>query len=99
MLNSTTLNRLDACQAKGFRKIFKRTTTFINRINTNRKIYEEVEEETGRSVKKLCDFHKERRLMLMAKLLIMGNKDPAAGAAFKTDTLEQHDVGKKEWEG
>ena len=82
MLNSITLNRLDALQIRRIGKFFKRTTTFINRSNTNRRIYEEVEEETGRSVKKLSDFHKERRLMLMAKLLIRGNKDPAAGAAF-----------------
>ena len=69
-LTESELNSLDVFHLKGLRKILKTTTTYIDRANTNQKVYERANaalsepdrmSETKRIIKPLCEFTRKEK--------------------------------------
>jgi len=99
MLNQTVLKELDAFQLKGLRKILKITTTFVNRMHTNEYVFSRARQELDNpddpAIQPLSKFHKDRRVVLMAKTITLRHTDPSARVAFDPDTLRPHGYGTR----
>ena len=100
-LNKTSLNKLNAFQMRGLRRILGMKSTFVDRSATNAKVMEMANQKLSTSkgkaktVKVLSEFHRDRRVTLLAKILALGRDDQGALATLDPDTLEPHDHGKR----
>ena len=96
-LTDATLNRLDVFQLKGLRKILKIPTTYVDRRYTNQYIYQKansiLEREDKPPIKQLSIHHRERRVIRLAKLLVLKEKDPCAKVTLNFHDLRPHDYG------
>ena len=54
-LTKGQMRRLDTFQLKGIRRILNLTTTFINRENTNEKIYQIAEERSKKKIPRISE--------------------------------------------
>ena len=98
IMNQSVLNKLDAFQLKGLRKILKLKTTFYDRDNTNRRVLELATRGMGNKdeqIQLLSEFHMSRRKWMLAKLITLKHHDPSARVALEVETLMPHDYGKK----
>ena len=99
MLNQSVLKELDAFQLKGLRKILRITTTFVNRSHTNEYVFSRARQELDNpedpALQPLSEFHKARRLILMAKIITLRDIDPSARVAFDPETLKPHGYGTR----
>ena len=102
-LNKTSLKKLDAFQMKGLRRITGHQSTFVDRTATNAKVIEAVNQSLrgtrrkGVQVKKLSEFHQERRVTMLAKVIAAGAQDPVTTATMNPDTLQTPDHGRRRW--
>jgi hypothetical protein len=92
--------RLDAFQLKGLRKIMHMQTTFVNRQNTNQKVYETVnnklEEEGARKpLKQFREMYKEACTKRAARTLKASPSDQARRITFETDSIRPRAFGNK----
>ena len=91
------LSKLDTFQLKGLRKMLKMKTTYIDRENTNEKVYQ----EANKRCKGECDIiplseqYRNAKIKSFAKLLNLTGGDLRAEICFKPGTLKPHDYGKK----
>ena len=98
-LKNSLLDRLDAFQMKGIRKIMKLQSSFVDRSMTNERAMRITNErinagqERQKNLKKLSALHRERRVTALAKLIKMREQDPAAKITMDTDTFRPHDHG------
>ena len=101
VFNESHLKKLDTFQLKGLRKILKLPTTYINREMTNLFVVSEANKELakcgGKPIQKLSEFHKQRRKILLAKLITLSQtgEDPCARATLEDNLIAPHDYGKK----
>ena len=99
MMNIGVLSKIDAFQLKGLRKILKVKTAYHDRDMSNEQVYrlanQKFQRRDGEEIIKLSEFHKERRIVLMAKLLTLRDQDPAARVTFNPETLRTHDYGTR----
>ena len=99
MMNKSVLSRLDAFQMKGLRKIMKMQHTYYNRAHTNQYVLDCAAAELGSLddplIQPLSQYHRQQRLKLLAKLITLRHKDPAAKASFDPETLQPYHYGKK----
>lgn len=99
-MNKNVFNRMDAFQMRIFRKVLNELTTFVDREKDNayimRTVNEKVSGELGRDfeIKRMSQWHKERRKLLLAKLIAKKEVGPGARAAFDPDTLRPYVLGK-----
>ena len=98
---ASVLNRLDAFQLKGLRKILGKQTTYYNRTYSNEYLYQLANEhlsEHGCKIIKLSEYHKERRMVLLAKLIVMRDKEPSAKITLDGSGLANYDLkGKRRY--
>ena len=100
-LTDSLQNKLNVFQLKGFRKILKMDTTYVNRANTNEVIYALVETEISKretqakQVTQLSEYYDATRMKLYAKLVSAPEDDPIQIVTFDKTTLRPHDYGKK----
>lgn len=93
--------KLDAFQLKGLRQILRLDTTFINRANSNKKVFEVASQiaypdpNDSRCVKRFSDFHKERKAKLLGHILRADNSDPLREVTFQPDSASRVEYGKK----
>ena len=95
---TSVLNRLDAFQLKGLRKILGKQTTYYNRTYSNDYLYQLVNEilsEHSGKITKLSEYHKERRMILLAKLIVMRDTEPSAKITFDGSGLASYDLKSK----
>jgi hypothetical protein len=96
-LTDATLNRLDVFQLKGLRKILKIPTTYVDRRYTNQYIYQKansiLEREDKPPIKQLSTHNRERRIIRLAKLLVLKEEDPCAKVTLSFSDLRPHDYG------
>ena len=99
MLNTSALNRLNAFQLKGLRKILHIPTTYYNRKYSNEYVLMEANKalqlENHGKLEQLSAYHAKSRKVLLAKLITLGGNEPSATITFDVDTLRPHDYGKK----
>jgi hypothetical protein len=101
VFNESLFRKLDTFQLKGLRKILKLPTTFVNREATNSFVYTEANKHNarlgGKPIEKMSDFHKQRRKILLAKLITLSQSvnEPSARATLQDNLIAPHDYGTK----
>ena len=86
-LNDSHLSKLDVFQLKGLRKILRMQTTFVNRANTNEKVYQEAndrleQEGVKKRLQKFSQAYQKSRMKRFEKLMAAGPEDPARRTTF-----------------
>ena len=86
--------RLDVIQLKGLRKITHMQTAFLNRQNTNQKVYEKVNNQHGeegakKQLKQLRDMHRETCIERAARTIRTSPSDPASRIKYDTDSIRR----------
>ena len=100
-LTQSMARKLDVFQLKGLRKILGMSTTFINRGNTNNKVYAEAtriafnKEGDPRSIRRFSEFHNTRKASLLGHILRTDNEDPLRQVSFQPNTAYRVEYGKK----
>ena len=102
-LKSENMHKLDVFQLKGLRKILKITTTFVDRTNTNERVYElanrSLAENCGRGEPRKITKHSEvymhRKLKWLQDLLQAPEEDIVKQTTLNWNTMKPWDVGKK----
>ena len=100
-LTQSMAKKLDVFQLKGLRKILGMSTTFINRGNTNDKVYAEAtkiafnKEGDNRTIRRFSEFHNTRKANLLGHILRADNEDPLRQVSFQPNTAYRVDYGKK----
>ena len=100
-LNRSLLDKIDAFQMRGLRKILGQVTTFINRELTNATILEMANEKIAaeggklKKVVKLSEVHRSRRVTMLAKIIAQGPENPIARATMDMETFQPHEYGKR----
>ena len=100
-LTEAISKKLDAFQLRGLRKILGLNTTFINRANTNAKVYEEASRiaypslHDNRRVQRFSEFHSKRKAKLMGHILRTDRDDPLRQISFQPATAYRVLYGKK----
>ena len=93
------MSSLDVFQLKGLRKILKITSTYVNRSHTKEYVYNRARQELGDEgdplMQPLSAYHKERRVLMMAKVITLRSSDPGARATFEPETLNPHGYGTR----
>ena len=93
--------KLDVFQLKGLRKILGMETTFINRANSNKRVYQEATKTAFpkpgdmREIKRFSEFHNERKARLLGHILRADNNDPLRQVSFQPGTAYRVQYGKK----
>ena len=91
-LTEAMSKKLDVFQLKGLRQILKLETTFINRANSNQKVFEIATRtaypnpDDNRHIKRFSDFHKERKANLLGHILRASEDDPLREVNFQPGT-------------
>ena len=70
-LNDTAKRRIDAFQLKGLRKILNLKTTYVDRNNTNQRVYEQAQEKVNegltegsksrKTIQRLSEYYEDKR--------------------------------------
>ena len=106
-LTQATIRKLDTFQLKGLRKILGLKTTYVNKHNTNERVYQaantKMEQQSrrgtpprGKKVIKLSQYYEMTKAKLFARMILMNIGDERAAVAFNQTTFTPHDHGKKE---
>ena len=90
-------NKLNTFQLKGLRKMMKMKTTYIERDNTNEKVFLEANRRCKGecTIIPLSEQYINAKIKAFAKLLNLRRGDPRAEIVFQPGTLKPHDYGKK----
>ena len=100
-LTDALAKKLDAFQMRGLRKILNLEPTFINRINTNKKVLAEATQiaysgqHSNRRIKSFSEYHKERTAKLLGHIIKCEDADPLRQITFQEGTAYRLDYGKK----
>ena len=100
-LTQSMARTLDVFQLKGLRKILGWETTFINRGNANRKVYEAAtrisfpNDHTSRMIIRFSKFHNERKAQLLGHVLRAEDEVPLRHVTFQPSTAYRVEYGKK----
>ena len=99
VFNETHVRKLDTFHLKGLRKIFKLPTSYINWEVTNAFVYAEanraIARDGGKQIQTMSEFHKQRRKVMLAKLISLAGREPSARVTLQDDIIAPHDYGKK----
>lgn len=109
-LNEGTIKHLNAFQLKGLRKILNMKTTYIDRANTNKKVFEKANSiknpkgTEGKNIKTYEQYVHAKQNQLLSHIVRTDNSDPmrqctlAEGTAYPFE-VEKRRVGrpKNEW--
>ena len=83
------MKKLDSFQLKGLRKILRLDTTFINRSNTNKKVFElanaakNPEDITGKHIKPFSLYIHEKQEVWVKHIIRSENGDPLRQCSFE----------------
>ena len=100
-LTESLAKKLDAFQLRGLRKILGMNTTYINRANTNAKVYEEASKlafpnsRDHRRIQRFSEFHNKRKTSLLGHILWSEPGDPLRQITFQPNTAYRVFYGKK----
>eukprot|EP00975_Prorocentrum_lima_P043373 9103968-Prorocentrum_lima.AAC.1 len=92
-LNKEHRDTLRTFQLKGLRKILRLKTTFIDRSNTNDKVFRLANEyylqhnPSARPIRPLGDEYRERRIKLLAKTILLPETDTRRTIIFADNRL------------
>lgn len=84
-LTACQAKKLDTFQLKCLRRIMNLTTTFINRENTNEKVYKLAEALSGKPIMKLSTKYNIRRSKLLGHIIRADEEDPLKIVSLEND--------------
>ena len=94
-LVSSLQQKLDVSQMKGYRKILRLQTTYVNRDNKNEFVFEKADRLSGMRNVKLSKYYLDSKLRLFANLVLEDPQDPKVVVTFKPNTVSPYDYGKR----
>ena len=99
-LGTALLNKLDVFQLKGLRKILRLDTTYVNRANTNRHVFEmgnsKIRTQGGRKeIKRFSLAYKEAKKRRVARVINAGPNDPQKEITFERGLKAWNHVNKR----
>ena len=103
-LTDAMYKKINAFQIRGLRKILKMGTTFINRANSNKAVYDKAtrvaypREGDQRVVLPFSEYHKKKKAKLLGHILRTDEDDPLRQVSFQPGTAYRVEYGKKGWE-
>jgi hypothetical protein len=97
-VNDSLKSKLDAFQHKGLRQILKMQSTYVNRANTNQRIFERANIEVGyrmpgtirRKVIPVSECYEQRRRILISKVIKSETDNPISDICIDRDNLKLH---------
>ena len=106
-LTKTQLNKIDAFQTKGLRKILNLKTTFYDRANTNQTSFEtanqiihntRVPQEgnnpiNNKNIKQFSEMITHTKTKLVGHILRSNNEDPLRQCTYEIDTADPKHIG------
>ena len=94
-------SKLDTFQLKGLRKIWKMSTTHIDRTNTNHEVYRRANLEMGRGaeeiIRPLSDVLHEKRRKVLGHIIRRPRDHPQHQATFATIFFCHNKLNKEGW--
>ena len=100
-LTEATAKKLDVFQLKGLRQILRLQTTFVNRANSNKFVFEMASKtaypdpQDKKVIPRFSEFHRERKASLLGHILRTDNEDPSRQVNFQPNTAYRVEHGKK----
>ena len=94
MITKPQLNRLDTLQLKGLRKILGFHTTYVDRVNTNKRMYERANIHRnprnlpGKNIRPFSDYVRQKQHELLAHTIRASNEDPLRESTLMRNTGE-----------
>ena len=101
---------MDTFQLKGLRRIFGVPTTYVDRRYTNEYLFARAtaeiqhEKPAAKPIQAMSEYHRARRVYLLARLITLGKGDPSATATMDVETFQAHSWGvrrvgapRKQW--
>jgi hypothetical protein len=88
-LNQGTVDKLDVFQLKGLRKILRMDTTYVNRSNSNDKVFEAANRACpqGKPIQRFSETYRRRKLLLYQSIVKLHPRDPMKGVVMDPETL------------
>jgi len=92
-LPPSLIEKLNVFQLKGLRKILKMDTTFINRANTNKKVFQKANDiknpkkTPGKNIKTFRNYIEDKQEALLKHLVRADPKDPLRQATFEPESI------------
>ena len=92
-LTQDILKKLDVFQLKGLRKILRLNTTFVDRFNTNKRVFEHanhqlpLQRRLRNPLKPYSEIYMDRKLQWVEQIITLPENDPLKTSTFKTNTL------------
>ena len=100
-LKQPELNKLDGLQLKGLRKILRLDTTFINRANSNKQVFEiannQIKEDGYRNkqIRKFSEAYITSKLKCWQEVVSADDNNPIEEATYNPNTFEMWSYGIK----
>lgn len=94
-ITDAEINRINAFQNKSLRRILHKPPTFIDRTETNQKMYDEIQQVHGCKFEHLGDTWKRNKLKLLGHILRASPADPLSQITFGNDYLLPRPVLKR----
>ena len=100
-INDTLRRQLDVFQMKGYRRILKLQTTFINKANTNIYVLKKANDcmllhnPKAMPLHRYSDIYDTRRINLLLKIMHLPHNDPRRKLSFEHNTLIPRTLGKR----
>jgi hypothetical protein len=86
--------KLDTFQLRAIRQILHIQTTFVNKENTNQRVYEMAEAAAGKPLTKLSEKYKHKAIKYMGHLIREADTEPTKQVTFYGSTLLPHYWGQ-----
>ena len=100
-LNDAEVQKLDVFQLKGLRQILRKDTTYVNRANTNKVIYEEANTHLNKNtnntknIQPYSEVYHTRKLEMYVQILNSPDDDPIKQTTMDVDTLTSRTTSKR----
>ena len=94
-LTQNEISKLNAFQNKTLRRILKKPPTFIDREQTNLKMYDEIRQEHGCHFEPFGDTWRKKKLKLLGHMLRSSRADPLNQVTFAADGLRPRSIDKR----
>lgn len=94
-LTQNEITKLSAFQSKALRHILKKPPTFIDREQTNLKMYDEIRQDHGCHFEPFGDTWGKEKLKLLGHMLRSSRADPLNQVTFAADGLRPRSIDKR----
>lgn len=94
-LTQTEVSKLNSFQNKTLRRILKKPPTFIDREQTNQRMYDEIKQDYGCHFEHFGDTWKKMKLKLLGHMLRSSRADPLNQVTFAADGLRPRSIDKR----